>query len=447
MTEPAPKESDNLPDNALETRKIAMQLMQTVFDKNQPLDQAFDNSNGFISLKDARDRGFVKMLVTTTVRRLGQIDDLIRRAQSKQGQEISPPALHNILRLGVCQLIFMDVPSYAAVNTMVTLAGDSGLSRQKAFVNAMLRKISRAGKEWTTKQDIPRLNTPEWILAKWIEDYGIRNAVEIAQANMDESPLDLTIKNEADLDYWEKNLGGTTLPTNTVRVEAGGRIDQISGFAEGHWWVQDASAAIPAKLFGDLTGKKVVDLCAAPGGKTAQLVTQGAEVVALDRSARRIVRFNENMERLGVKDKVVTEAADAGVWMPREPLDAVLLDAPCTATGTLRKRPDVAWLKHPKDLESLANTQARLLENASGMLKSGGILIYCTCSLFKDEGENQIDAFLSAHPDYSRSPICSEEIGGMSEMIDANGDLRILPFHLATNGGMDGFYVARLVKA
>ncbi len=442
--ESSPQQEDN--NKALVTRAVSLQILQTVLDKKQPLDQAFDNSNGFLALEDARDRGFVKMLVTTTIRRLGQIDDLVRRSLTKQGQDISPPLLHHLLRLGTCQLVFMDVPNYAAVNTTVTLAEQSGLPRQKAFVNAVLRKIGREGKEWTTKQDIPRLNTPEWMLQHWINDYGIRTAVDIAQANMAEAPLDLTIKNKNDLEYWEKNLKAKRLPTDTIRLQSGGRIDQISGFSEGHWWVQDASAAIPARLFGDIKGKTVVDLCAAPGGKTAQLVGLGAHVIALDRSARRLVRFNENMERLGVKDYVSTEAADASVWTPQKPVDALLLDAPCTASGTLRKRPDVAWLKQPKDLDALKEQQRRLLENSSSMLKEGGMLIYCTCSLFKEEGEKQIDAFLNHHPEFERSPIQAEEIGGIKDVIDENGDLRILPFQMAAVGGMDGFYVARLIK-
>lgn len=433
-------------DNAMVTREVSLQILHTVLDKSQPLDQVFDNSNGFIGLADARDRAFVKMLVTTTIRRLGQIDNLIRRALTKQDQEISPPKLFHILRLGVCQLVFMDVPNYAAVDTMVTLADRVGLSKQKAFVNGVLRTIGREGKAWTTKQDIPRLNTPEWILKHWIDDYGIRNAMDIASAMTSEASLDLTIKNQDDLDYWVKNLDATLLPTGSVRLKAGGQINHIQGFDQGHWWVQDAAAAIPATLFGNLVGKRVADLCAAPGGKTAQLAMRGAEVIALDRSARRIVRFNENMERLGVGRHVQTEAADAGVWKPVEPLDAVLLDAPCTASGTLRKRPDVAWLKSQDDLDAMVNAQKRILDNASTMLKSGGVLIYCTCSLFMDEGERQIEAFLAEHPDYTRQPITAEEVGGLSDLISAQGDLRILPFHLATLGGMDGFYVSRLIK-
>lgn len=433
-------------DTAIETREVALQILHTVLDKSQPLDQVFDNSNGFIALKESRDRGFVKMMVTTTIRRLGQIDDLIKKALSKPNQDISPPKLHHILRLGVCQIVFMDVPNYAAVDSMVTVAERNGLSRQKSFTNAILRKVGREGKTWTTKQDIPRLNTPDWILQHWINDYGIRNAVDIGQAMSSEASLDLTIKDKSEQQFWVGSLEGKLLPTGSVRLQASGQVNNIAGFHDGAWWVQDAAAAIPATLFGDLNDKNVVDLCAAPGGKTAQLAIQGANVTALDRSARRLVRFNENMERLGVKDNVKTEAADAGVWTPSDPFDAILLDAPCTASGTLRKRPDVAWLKKPDDLQAMVNQQKRLLENTVTMLKSGGTLIYCTCSLFMDEGERQIRNFLEAHPEFSRKPITSDELGGLKDIIDENGDVRILPFHLATLGGMDGFYISRLIK-
>lgn len=436
-----------LTDNAILTREVSLQILHTVLDKSQPLDQVFDNSNGFIALKESRDRAFVKMMVTTTIRRLGQIDDLIKRASAKPNKDINPPKLLHILRLGVCQLVFMDVPNYAAVDSMVTLADQVGLSRQKSFVNAVLRKIGREGKTWTTNQDAPRLNTPDWILQHWIKDYGIRNAVDIGQAMVAEAALDLTIKDKSERQFWAGSLDATLMPTGSVRLQAGGQISQISGFHDGSWWVQDAAAAIPATLFGDLTGKSIVDLCAAPGGKTAQLAMQGANVMALDRSARRLVRFNENMERLGVKDKVKTEAADAGVWKAPELLDAILLDAPCTASGTLRKRPDVAWLKKPDDLQAMVTQQARLLDNAATMLKPDGTLIYCTCSLFMDEGERQVDAFLEKNKDFSRAPITAEEVGGLEDVIDDNGDVRILPFHLATLGGMDGFYIARLVKS
>ncbi len=428
------------------TRRAALQIVSTVLDKQQPLDQTLEQSQAFNELPEARDRAFTRMIATTTIRRLGQIDALIRKASSNPAREISPPLLKHILRIGVTQLVFMEVPDYAAVNTSVDLTDENKLSKTKGFTNAVLRKIAREGRDWTSRQDIPRLNTPEWMLQKWIEDYGLKTAIEIGQANMEESPLDMTIKNPDDVAYWQSHLQAELLPTGSLRVPKSGRIEEITGYDSGAWWVQDAVAALPAKLFGNIEGKTVADLCAAPGGKTAQLASLGAHVIALDRSARRLIRFRENIERLGLQDKVETEAADAAVWRPKELLDAILLDAPCTASGTLRKSPDVAWIKDKADLKSLVDLQKRLLENAATMLNENGILIYCTCSLFKDEGENQIQNFLENNKDFSRVPITPPEIGGFSDAITSTGDVRIFPYQMAELGGMDGFYISRLRK-
>ncbi len=437
----------HLPEtDPIATRRAALQIVSTVLDKKQPLDQTLEQSHAFNSLPEPRDRAFTRMIATTTLRRLGQIDDLIRKASSNPEKEISPPLLKHIIRIGVTQLVFMEVPDYAAVNTSVDLTDENNLSKTKGFANAVLRKIAREGRDWTARQDIPRLNTPEWMLQKWVEDYGLKTAIEIGQGNMEEPPLDLTVKSSEDIAYWQSHLQAELLPTGSLRVPKSGRIEEIAGYESGAWWVQDAVAALPAKLFGNIEGKVIADLCAAPGGKTAQLASQGAHVIALDRSARRLVRFRENIERLGLQDNVTTEAGDASVWKPKEGLDAILLDAPCTASGTLRKSPDVAWIKDKNDLRSLADLQERLLDNAATMLNERGILIYCTCSLFKDEGEHQIEAFLERHNDFSRAPITPPEIGGFSDAVTSQGDVRIFPYHMASLGGMDGFYISRLVK-
>ena len=439
MFAPTPK------DDPLQTRRVALQILLTVFEKKQPLDQVLDNSNGFLAL-EARDKAFTRMLVTTTIRRLGQIDDIIKQGLSKPDQEITPLKLRMILRLGATQLVFMAVPDHAGVNMSVQLTEEMGLARVKGFVNAVLRKVAQNGKTRTTQQDIPRLNTPEWVLKRFIADYGLGTAIKIGEANMAEAPLDLTLKSAQEKSYWESNLQARVLPTGSLRLSKQGRVDDIPGYADGAWWVQDASASLPAQLFQGVLGKHIIDLCAAPGGKTAQLAAAGAKVTALDRSPRRLMRFKENMERLGLGRLVTTEAADATVWQPKERADGVLLDAPCSASGTLKKRPDVAWLKGDDDLESLKETQKRLLDNATSMIKPGGFLIYCTCSLFKEESEDQVTHFLSRHGSFERVAITKEEIGGLSEYIDENGDVRILPFHLAAFGGMDGFYIARLRK-
>ena len=441
-----PAQSNEPETDPMEARNVALQILSTVLDKHIMLDTALETSNGFMDLPTPRDRAFTRMIVTTALRRLGQIDDLIRKASSNPGKEISPPLLKHILRIGVTQIIFMDVPDHAAVNTSVIMAEQNNLAKTKGFVNAVLRKIASHGKEWTTRQDIPRLNTPEWILRLIVNDYDLGTAVEIGQAHMSEAPLDLTLKNHEQTAHWKAHLDATELPTGTLRLKKGGRIEDLDGYTSGSWWVQDAAAAFPATLFGNVCDKTIADLCAAPGGKTAQLASRGANVIALDRSARRLVRFRENIERLGLEKNVRTEAADASVWSPSVNIDGVLLDAPCTASGTLRKHPDMGWLKGEKDLSTMVATQGKLLNNAANMLGSGGILVYCTCSIFKDEGERQVKKFLNTHAEFSRKPITPDEVGGLTEFIDERGDLRILPHHLQGLGGIDGFFISRLIK-
>lgn len=427
----------------LQARIVALALLDSVLSRRIPLDQALDDSAGLAALS-ARDRAFVRMLVATTLRRLGQIDDLITRA-SERATLPQPPALHHVLRMGVAQILFMNVPDHAAVNTTVQLAETSGMSRQKGFVNAVLRRITREGREWLAAQDETRMNIPDWLLQSWVDDYGAGIAAEIGRANLDEAPLDITVKDRTQLEHWAEALDATILPTGSLRRLSGGNVQDLPGYHDGMWWVQDASAAIPARLFGDLNGKTVVDLCAAPGGKTAQLAAAGAHVLALDRSVKRLKRLEENMRRLRLDRNLKIEVADASVWRPRDPVDAILLDAPCTATGTIRRHPDVPVLKGPQDQKNLADLQARMLDNAVRMLAPGGILIYCTCSLQKAEGEAQIDALLARTTlPLRRQPITAAEIGGLAEAITPDGDVRILPAQLAVSGGMDGFFVARL---
>ncbi|MGB0720454.1 MAG: RsmB/NOP family class I SAM-dependent RNA methyltransferase, partial [Bdellovibrionales bacterium] len=352
----------------------------------------------------------------------------------------------HILRIGTAQIMFMAVPDHAAVDTCVKLCCEAGLERQKGFVNAVLRTITRSGPVWLSKQDEGRLNTPEWLLKSWIEDYGLGTAAEIAKANLSEAPLDITIKNESDRNHYSSIFKATQLLTGTLRKTTGGRVQDLEGFAEGAWWVQDASAAIPAKLFGDLTGRSVVDLCAAPGGKSVQLAAMGADVIAIDRSVNRLKRLEENAERLGFRDRIDILAEDAAVWKPPAPVPYILLDAPCSATGTVRRHPDAPHLKAPGDIARLCDLQARILANAFDMLMVGGVLVYCTCSLQKDEGERQIMAFLTRTPNAARLPVLAEELNGYDESLTPDGDLRILPFHQAALGGMDGFYIARITK-
>lgn len=434
---------NEMPEGFL-ARVVALQLVDEVLQRKQPLDHALELSEG-LKLLDVRDRAFVRMLVATTIRRLGQIDDLISKAVEKEAP--SNLSLMNILRVGVAQIIFMEAADHAAVDLSVRLAEEKGLSGKKGFVNGVLRTITRVGREWRSRQDEGRLNTPEWLLKSWIADYGLRAAADIAKAHLSEAPLDISIKSDEERAYWASQFKASELATGTLRRISGGAVKELEGFDEGQWWVQDASAAIPAQLFGDIVGKDVYDLCAAPGGKTLQLAAKGAFVYALDRSAKRLKRLEQNIERMNLIQNVRVQVEDAATWSVANPADYILLDAPCSATGTARRHPDVLHLKAPIDVERLCALQMNILKNAFANLSVGGILIYCTCSLQRAEGEEQIAKFLEKEPNAKRLPIDKSELGGWDEAITDEGDVRVFPYHQAALGGMDGFYIARLTKA
>ncbi|MCB1530713.1 MAG: 16S rRNA (cytosine(967)-C(5))-methyltransferase RsmB [Rhodospirillales bacterium] len=430
--------------DGLSARSAALKILDQVLQKKRPLDQVLESERAFYSLP-GRERAFTRMLVSTVLRRKGQLDDLIRRAMNR-GEEPRPETLRHILYIGITQLLFMDVPDHAAVDTSVSLAKAEGAERQKGFINAVLRRMISEGREWVKKQDPVQTNVPEWILKDWIATYGLIEAAEIAQGSLTEAPLDITVKDKGEIKLWEGALGASALPTGSLRRSGGGNVTELAGFADGSWWVQDASAALPARLFGDRKDKTVVDLCAAPGGKTMQLASMGANVIAVDRSTSRMKILFQNLDRTNLRARVETVIADGAEWKPQKPVDAVLLDAPCSATGTIRRHPDLLHLKTPKDIEQLCAIQGRLLDNAAGILQPGGTLIYCTCSLQKAEGEGQITSFLYRHPEFRRAPVKAGEIGNIEGAITLDGDVRLLPYHLAPHGGMDGFFISRLKK-
>lgn len=431
-------------NDMLGTRKCALDMLTNILERKNALDITLDMNAEFPKF-DPRDRNFVRMLVATTLRRLGQIDDLITFAQ-KRPDSLKAPVVRNILRIGIAQMFFMDVPDHASVDTSVQLTEAMGMAQQKSFVNAILRKLGREGARRLDNQDAARLNTPDWLLQIWINDYGLQGAGEIAQANMNKAPLDITVKDKDERAYFGNALQASELSTGTLRRINGGNVRELDGFDQGKWWVQDAAAAIPATLFGDIEGKHLIDMCAAPGGKTLQLASMGAHVTAIDRSAKRLKRLEENLKRMDLSTDTKIEIADAAAWRSAEPQHYILLDAPCSATGTIRRHPDNPHLKKPKDLEGLGTIQKRLLNHAGSLLAIDGVLIYCTCSLQKNEGEDQIAAFLAENPNFERRPISAEDVGNYSELINENGDLRILPNHLADQGGLDGFFVSRLIR-
>jgi len=421
-------------------RSVAIDLIGAVLRRKRPLDDAIED-NGEMSGLPARDRAFARLLVATVLRRLGQIDALIAHCLNTP---LPPRAamVHDMLRLGIAQLLFLRTPPHAAVATTVDLAELRGFISHKGLVNAVLRRLSQEGPGLVAQQDAARLDTPDWLWRGWSQAYGEERTRGIALAHLKEAPLDITVRR--DPDTWRDQLEAILLPTGTLRRTGGGAIMSLPGYGAGAWWVQDAAAAMPATLFGDITDRHVIDLCAAPGGKTAQLAAAGAHVTAIDRSPRRLDRLNSNLARLSFN--VESLVADAVSWRPPEPVSHVLLDAPCTATGAIRRHPDVPHLKTPDDVARLAAVQERLVAAAVEMLAPGGMLIYCTCSLEPQEGPQQVAKLMARGAPVTRRPIAAHEVGGLAECLTPEGDLRTLPSHLSEFDGIDGFFATRLVR-
>jgi 16S rRNA (cytosine967-C5)-methyltransferase len=425
---------------AVSARAAAFDVLRAVLEQRRPLDAALGALDA--SRMSARDRAFLRLLVATTLRRLGQIDGIIEicleRPLPRRGQTV-----RFLLRMGICQLLFLGTPPHAAVDTTVALiAGRGGEAGYKGLINAVLRRVDRERRSLLERTADPSVNTPSWLWSSWVAAYGSDVAAAIGDAHLREPPLDISVK--GDLAAWRDRLGATLLPTESLRLQTDGRVDALPGFSEGAWWVQDAAAALPVRLLGDLSGRRVIDLCAAPGGKTAQLAAAGAEVIAVDRSESRLEQLRANLARLSLQASTV--AADAGAWRPDDPADAVLLDAPCSATGTIRRHPDVPWLKRPGDITKLTTLQDRLLRATVAMVKPGGLVVFCTCSLQPEEGPDRIEALLRSGAPVERMPVDSAAAAGQAEFVTAAGDLRTLPYHLGELGGIDGFFAARLRK-
>ncbi|MDB5547412.1 MAG: sun [Tardiphaga sp.] len=434
----------------LAARRIAADILDGVLHKHRTLDDQLEGAAAHPGLKTLadRDRALMRRLVATILRRLGTLGHILSRLLDK-GVPTDAPRAQSALLIGAAQILWMDVPDHAAVDLSVRLVqSDRRAAKYAGLVNAVLRRCAREGQPLIDEVKDQTLDLPPWLMARWTTHYGDETARAIAHALSHEPSLDLTVK--ADPDHWATRLHGETLPTGTVRTLLQGSVPMLPGFSEGQWWVQDAAAALPAKLFGDLKGRRIADLCAAPGGKTAQLIHGGADVTAIDRSPHRVARLRENLGRLGLE--ATTIVADATDWQPDQAdFDAILVDAPCASTGTIRRHPDVAWLKQDDDILALTALQGKLLRKSVTLLRPGGTLVYCTCSLEPEEGELAIASLLAAMPEMTRVPVESSEVGGLTEIINADGDLRTLPCHLPHAdprlGGLDGFYAARLVKS
>jgi 16S rRNA (cytosine967-C5)-methyltransferase len=429
-------------------RSVALGLLDRVLVQKRPLEEAFERHPDLDKLEH-RDRQFVRALTAATLRHLARLDRILALCMERP-LPARARAVTDVLRLGAAQLLVLGTPAHAAVDSMVALtAGLGGMAGYKGLVNAVLRRIAGEGDALMAQVPPGAASLPGWIWDSWAKAYGADPAAEIAGALLEEPPLDFTVKRPAESALWAEALHARALPGGTLRrathdPERPQRLDEAPGFAEGAWWVQDFAASLPVKVLGDIAGKRVLDLCAAPGGKTAQLAAAGATVTAIDRSQDRLQRLKSNLDRLGLIAECAV--ADAGVWDAAGDFDIVLLDAPCSSTGTLRRHPDVAWLKDPRDIAKLAVAQDRLIDAAVRLTRHGGTVLYCVCSLQPEEGPERITAALARHSVLKRAPLSEGEVFGLKELLTPEGDLRTLPCHLAEQGGMDGFYAARLVK-
>ena len=435
----------------LAARRIAADILDGVLHKHRTLDDQLDGAGAHPGLKTLsdRDRALMRRLVATILRRLGTLGHVLSRLLDR-GIPTDAPRAQSALLIGAAQILWMDVPDHAAVDLSVRLVqSDRRAAKYAGLVNAVLRRCAREGAPLIEEVRAQTLDVAPWLLARWIAHYGETTAREIATAIGHEPSLDITVK--SDVEQWATRLHGEVLSNGSIRTLLQGSVTMLPGFTDGQWWVQDAAASLPARLFGDVADKRIADFCAAPGGKTAQLALAGARVTAIDRSSNRMARLRDNLTRLSLQAETVV--ADAAEWKEgtEASFDGILIDAPCTSTGTIRRHPDIGWLRQEADIGPLVALQQRLLQRAAALLKSGGTLVYCTCSLEPEEGEQAIAAFLAAEPSLRRAPIDAGEVAGLTEIVTAEGDLRTLPCHLprdeARLGGLDGFYAARLVKS
>lgn len=421
-------------------RRGACALLIEVFERGKTLDEALRTSADFTSL-EGHDRAFARAIASAAIRRRGALEFLVNKFLQKPLPD-SASWGRIILLAGAAEILLLSTPDYAAVNASVALA--NGRARPFAkLINAVLRRVAEKGPALlaATPADV---ELPLWLWTRWRAAFGDEIATKLARAHANLPSIDLTIATAENAPAWAEKLGGTEIVPGSIRLpETHEDITTLDGFEDGAWWVQDCAATAPAKLFGDLAGKRALDLCAAPGGKTMQLAAAGAHVTAVDRSGKRLEQVRENLDRTKLQADIV-EADGAAVAFD-ELFDAVLVDAPCTATGTLRRHPEAAWIKSPEDIAALQKTQARLLRHAISLTKPGGTIVYCVCSLEPEEGPN-VAAQILAEGSVERSTIGAAEAGPFAEGLLPDGDLRVFPFMLAEQGGCDGFYITRLKR-
>ena len=436
--EPKPQ-AERVPDEAadigVEARIAAGVLLNAALIRRGGLDEALALPT--VTALPGPDRAFARAVAMAALRRLGEIDQILDRKLQKR----PPETIRTLLRIALAQTLVLGTPAFAAVSTAVKLAERDPKTRPyKALVNAVLRGIEREGPGLTTAES----NLPDWIAARWKQTYGDAALAGLALAAREEPATDLSLKPDADPAALAEAVEGEILPGGTVRTFKRGDVTTWPGFEDGSWWVQDAAAAVPVRLLAPKGGETALDLCAAPGGKTLQIAASGASVVALDRSDARLKRLRQNLARTGLEAEIAVMPAED--WLDSRTFDAVLLDAPCTATGTFRRNPEVLRATKPAEVAKLADVQHRLLDAAALRVAPGGRLVYCVCSLEREEGETQVIAFLRRNPAFRTTPAVPAEIGAPDEALTPEGWLRILPSMWAEKGGVDGFFAARLER-
>ncbi|WP_394693197.1 RsmB/NOP family class I SAM-dependent RNA methyltransferase [Hyphobacterium sp.] len=426
----------------LDARRASVRALKFVLESRTALDAALSQTPEFGRM-ESRDKAFARLISATTLRRRGQIHAVLSAFLEHDLPEHAGEA-RLLLETATAQILFLDTKPHAAVSEAVTLAKTSANSKRfSGLINAVLRKVVAGGREIADATPLSD-NLPNWLRDSWQAAYGIRTVEDICAVVMRDPPLDLSLRQSPDSESLAEAIGAAILPTGTLRKPEIGDLTALPGFDDGEWWAQDAGAALPARLLNAQPGESVLDLCAAPGGKTMQLAATGASVTALDASPKRMRRVADNLGRTQLAAECVT--ADGQTWGEAQSFDAVLLDAPCSATGTLRRRPDAAWIKNQEDIASLIPIQNALLDNATRLLKPGGLLVICTCSLQPEEGEFWLDNGLARHPELEIDAIRPDELPELEDAIQENGAVRLTPDMWADRGGIDGFFIARLRK-
>lgn len=419
----------------LEVRRLAVSLLRSCLAKKLTVEDVINGSSVGASLQP-RDHGLLSTLLLTTFRHRGEIDATLAKFLDRPLPRKAGPA-REILDIGVAQLLFLGTPPHAVIDQAVRSAkADRNALHFAGLINAVLRKVSAAGPASLEGLDAARLNTPAWLWERWTAHYGPETARRIGLAHRERPGLDISFKDGSA--PWISTLGGEMLPNGQVRLPAGhAAVTDLPGFRAGAWWIQDAAATIPVRMMDEIAGKRVLDLCAAPGGKTLQMAARGAAVTAVDISEARLRRLGDNLARTGLSAEVRVQdllgSELEGEW------DAVLLDAPCSATGTIRRHPELPYLKDASQIKDLAGLQRRMLRKAARLVRPGGTLVYCTCSLEPEEGEGQAKGFLSRNPDFEIVP--AQSAAFPEGAVQPGGWVRTLPF--MTYGpvtGMDGFF-------